>query len=113
MASTPKIFTLSLFIVALFLSLPSLSGVSIAAQQSMGSSKTIKGKIARIEGDNYFVKKREDGQEVRLHVDKTTQMNAVGIIPGANILAKVDDENHVISILTDQSAETIQQEQGK
>ena len=30
------------------------------------------GKLLHIEGDNYFVKNREDGKEVRLHVDKTT-----------------------------------------
>ena len=29
------------------------------------------GKLLRNEGDNYFVKNREDGKEVRLHVDKT------------------------------------------
>jgi hypothetical protein len=40
------------------------------------SSKTFKGKAQRIEGDNYFVESREDGKEVRLHIDNTTQMNA-------------------------------------
>ena len=29
------------------------------------------GKLLRTESDNYFVKNREDGKEVRLHVDKT------------------------------------------
>lgn len=37
-----------------------------------GSNKTLKGKLVRIEGDNYIVKNREDGKELRLHVDKTT-----------------------------------------
>ena len=29
------------------------------------------GKLLRNESDNYFVKNREDGKEVRVHVDKT------------------------------------------
>ena len=35
--------------------------------------KTITGEVLRVEGDNYFVKGQE-GKEVRLHTDKTTQM---------------------------------------
>ncbi len=30
------------------------------------------GKLLRNEGDNYFVKNREDGKEVRVHAEKTT-----------------------------------------
>jgi hypothetical protein len=44
--------------------------------------KSIKGKLLRIEGDNYIVKNREDGKEVSLHVDKTTIKNAVGFKDG-------------------------------
>ena len=44
-------------------------------------------KLLRIEGDNYFVKNREDGKEVRLHVDKTMMINAVGIRAEDNVLA--------------------------
>jgi uncharacterized protein len=68
----------------------------------MESGKVIKGKVQRIEGDNYFVKNREDGKEVRLHVDKTTQTDALGIMTGDNVRANVNDQNQVMSILTDQ-----------
>jgi translation initiation factor IF-1 len=90
----------------------SFSGIASSSSDKMGnveSGKIIKGQVSRIEGANYFVKNREDGKEVRLHIDKNTQMNAVGIIPGANVMAKIDDQNHVLSILTDQSASTILQ----
>lgn len=73
----------------------------------MEPSKAIKGKLLRIEGENYYVKNRADGKELRLHVDKTTVKNAVGFSEGDNIVAEVTDGYHVIIILTDQSASTI------
>jgi hypothetical protein len=58
---------------------------------------TIKGEVLRVEGDdNYFVK-GQDGKEVRLHTDKTTQMLGE-IKKGDRIEAKVNDQNHVLSI---------------
>jgi len=69
MVSVLKLFTLALWVaVALWFN---LSDVSIAIQQGaiMDSSKVIKGKVSKIDGDNYFVKQKE---EVRLHVDKST-----------------------------------------
>jgi hypothetical protein len=70
-------------------------------------SKAIKGKLLRIECENYVVKNRADGKEVRLHVDNTTIKNAVGFKDGDNITAEITDQNNVIIILTDQSASTI------
>ena len=61
-------------------------------------AKTIKGELFRIEDGNYFVKV-QDGKEVRLHTDKTTQM-ARNIKPGDRIEAKVNDQNHALSILS-------------
>ena len=59
--------------------------------------KTIKGEVLRVEGyDNYFVK-GQDGKEVRLHTDKTTQMPGE-IKKGDRIEANVNDQNHVLSI---------------
>jgi hypothetical protein len=83
---------------------------NIASSADMESSKTIKGKLMHIEGENYVVKNREDGKEVRLHVDKTTIKNAVGFTDGDNIIADVTPDNHVIVILTDQSQSTIQRD---
>jgi translation initiation factor IF-1 len=59
--------------------------------------KAITGEVLRVEGnDNYFVK-GQDGKEVRLHTDKTTQMLGE-IKKGDRIEAKVNDQNHLLSI---------------
>ena len=58
--------------------------------------KMIKGEVLRVEGDNYFVK-GQDGKEVRLHTDQTTQK--IGSFKqGDRIEAKVNEENHALSI---------------
>ena len=70
--------------------------------QSTGG-KTITGEVVRIEGDNYFVK-GQDGKEVQLHTDETTQKaKNINIGPGDWIEAKVTDQNHALSILSDQA----------
>ena len=68
--------------------------------QSIGD-KTIKGEVLDIKGDNIVVK-REDGNEVRLHTDETTQ-KARNIVPGQDIEAKVNEQNHALSILSAQA----------
>ena len=60
------------------------------------SAKTIKGELFRVEDGNYFVKVK-DGKEVRFHTDKTTQMRGE-IKKGDRIEAKVNDQNHALSI---------------
>ena len=62
-------------------------------------SKTIQGEVLRIDGDNYFVKGQE-GDEVRLHTDRTTQMGR-NIEPGERIEATVNDQNQALSILSE------------
>jgi uncharacterized membrane protein YcgQ (UPF0703/DUF1980 family) len=59
-------------------------------------AKTIKGELFRVEDGNYFVKVK-DGKEVRVHTDKTTQMTGE-IKKGDRIEAKVNDQNHALSI---------------
>jgi uncharacterized membrane protein YcgQ (UPF0703/DUF1980 family) len=59
-------------------------------------AKTITGELFRVEDGNYFVKVK-DGNEVRLHTDKTTQMTGE-IKKGDRIEAKVNDQNHALSI---------------
>jgi hypothetical protein len=61
-----------------------------------GGTKTIKGELFPVEDGNYFVKVK-DGKEVRLHTDKTTQMMGE-IKKGDRIEAKVNDQNHALSI---------------
>jgi hypothetical protein len=68
--------------------------------QAIGD-KTIKGEVLGVEGDNIVVKE-EDGKEVRLHIDQTTQ-KAKNIVPGQDIEAKVNDQNHALSILSTQA----------
>lgn len=68
--------------------------------QSKGE-KTIKGEVLRVEGDDCVIK-GQDGKEVRLHIDLTT-MKARNIEPGERIEAKVNDQNHVLSILSAQA----------
>jgi len=58
--------------------------------------KMIKGEVLRVEGDNYFVK-GQDGKEVRMHIDKTTE--TIGSFKqGDRIEAKMNDEHHALSI---------------
>jgi hypothetical protein len=61
-------------------------------------SKTITGEVLHVEGNDCFIK-GQDGKEVRLHIDTTT-LKARNIEPGERIEAKVDDQNHVLAILS-------------
>ena len=63
--------------------------------QSKGG-KRITGEVLRVEYGDYFVK-GQDGEEVRLHTDKTTQMMGQ-IRKGDRIEAKINNENHALSI---------------
>ena len=60
------------------------------------SVEAIKGEVLRIEGDNYFVK-GEDGKEVSLHTDSTTQKTG-DVKQGDRIEAQINDEHHVLSM---------------
>ena len=68
--------------------------------QSNGG-KTIKGEVLRVEGNDCFIK-GPDGKEMLLHIDLTT-LKARNIEPGERIEAKVDDQSHALSILSDQA----------
>jgi hypothetical protein len=59
-------------------------------------AKTITGELVRVKDGNYFVKVK-GGNEVRRHTDKTTQM-AGEVKKGDRIEAKVNDQNHALSI---------------
>jgi len=58
--------------------------------------QTIRGEVLRVEHENYFVK-QYDGKEVRLQIDEMTQMTG-NIGQGERIEAKVNDQNHALSI---------------
>jgi hypothetical protein len=63
------------------------------------AGKIIQGEVLRVEGNDCIIK-GQDGKEVRLHVDITT-LKARNIEPGERIEAKVNDQNHVVAILSD------------
>jgi len=70
-----------------------------ADQKDMTSQKRvhiIQGNVVRMEYGNYFVKQK-DGTEVILHTDNRTQMMGQ-IKKGDRIEAKVNDQNHALSI---------------
>ena len=89
---------------------------AVEDDQSMGK-RTIKGEVLRIEGEkdvvakeqdrtepSYIIIKAQDGEEVRLHVDiNTQQAKNIVIGRGDQIEANVDDQNHALSIFSDQS----------
>ena len=59
-------------------------------------TESIKGEVLRVEGTNYAVK-REDGKEVSVYADSTTQI--IGDInEGYKIEMEVDPQDHVVSI---------------
>jgi hypothetical protein len=70
--------------------------------QSEGS-KTIKGEVLTVEGDNLLVK-AQDGKEAWLHTDHTTQ-KARNIEPGERIEAKVTDQDHALAVLSAQAVQ--------
>ncbi len=58
--------------------------------------RSVKGEVLRVEGENCFVK-GQDGKEVRLHTDQTTEKMG-NIQQGDRIEAKVNEQNHALSI---------------
>jgi hypothetical protein len=63
---------------------------------SLNGFHTIKGEVLGVEPSSYFVK-QYDGDELRVHIDDTTQMTGrIGQV--AHIEAKVSGENHALSI---------------
>ena len=65
-------------------------------QDKLKGGHMITGEVLRVEGENYFVK-GQDGKEVRLHTDATTQKTG-DIRQGDRIEADVNDQNHALSI---------------
>ena len=65
-------------------------------QDKLKGGHMITGEVLRVEGENYFVK-GQDGKEVRLHTDDTTEKMG-NIRQGDRIEADVNDQNHALSI---------------
>ena len=75
-----------------------LSSCYTSPAQTTAPAETgsIKGEVLRVAGQNYVVK-REDGKEVRFHVDSTTQKTG-DIDEGYKIEAEVNAQNHATSM---------------
>ncbi len=58
--------------------------------------KTLKGDVLRVEDDTYFVE-GQDGKEVRVHTDHTTQKTG-NIEQGDRIEAKMNEQHHALTI---------------
>jgi hypothetical protein len=77
-------------------SAPALGQADETGVSRLERAKTITGELVRVEYGEYFVK-GQDGKEVRLTTDKTTQMMGQ-FKKGERIEAKVTDQNHALSI---------------
>ena len=79
-----------------------LSQATYAAQADeegasrLAQAKVIKGDLVRIDYSDYFIKEK-DGQEVRLHVSKKTQMMGQ-LKKGDRVEAKIDDQSNALTI---------------
>lgn len=60
------------------------------------SSQTVKGDLLKIDGE-YYVVKDTAGKEIRLHVDKTSQLDGT-FKAGDRIKAQATDKGHASSI---------------
>ena len=65
-------------------------------ESEVQNAKAIKGEVLRIEGDQYYVA-GEDGKEVGLHIDGTTQKTG-DIQAGDRMEAQANEQNHALSI---------------
>jgi hypothetical protein len=67
-----------------------------AGANRLAQAKVIKGDLVRVDYGDYIVKDK-DGQEVRVHVTKKTQIMGQ-LSKGDRIEVKVDDQNSALSI---------------
>ena len=77
---------------------------TVSDKDDFEAGKEVKGEVMRVEGDNYFVK-GQDGKEVRLHTDQTTEKTG-SFKRGDRIEAKMNDEHHALSIRSGQGTDT-------
>lgn len=71
-------------------------GCLLGLSLSLNGLHTIKGEVLGVEPSSYFVK-QYDGYQVRVHIDDSTRMTR-HIDQGEHIEAKVDGEDHALSI---------------
>lgn len=65
--------------------------------ETLKGGQTIKGEVVRIDGEKYVIK-TEDGKELSLKANSATQMSETNLRPGHLVEARVDGQNHILSI---------------
>ena len=84
------------FMFAMVLSVGMTSLSFAAGDMAEPSTQTVKGDLLKIDGEFYVVKDTA-GKEVRLHVDKTSQLDGT-FKAGDKIEAQATDKGHAASI---------------
>ena len=84
------------FILAVIIGVGMASYSYAAEDMAAPSTQTVKGDLLQIVGDFYVVKDTA-GKEVRLHVDKTSQLDGT-FKAGDKIEAQATDKGHASSI---------------
>jgi hypothetical protein len=65
--------------------------------ETLKGGQTIKGEVVRIDGEKYVIK-TEGGKEFSLEASSATQMSETNLKPGHLVEARVDGQNHILSI---------------
>jgi hypothetical protein len=84
------------FMFAMILGVGMASLSFAAGDMAAPSTQTVNGDLLKIDGEFYVVKDMA-GKEVRLHVDKTSQLDGT-FKAGGKIEAQATDKNHAGSI---------------
>src|SRR5512143_2006495 len=97
MVSIPKVVSLLSCGVLLCLGLSQAAHAADEAGASrLEQAKVIKGVLVNVDYGDYIIKE-QDGKEVRVHIDKKTQIMGQ-VKKGDRVEAKVDDKNSALSI---------------
>jgi translation elongation factor P/translation initiation factor 5A len=87
---------IGLFMFTMILSAGMVSLSYAAGDIGAPGTQTVKGDVLKIDGEFYVVKDMT-GNEVRLHVDKTTKLEG-SVKAGDKVEAKVTEKGHALSI---------------
>jgi hypothetical protein len=84
------------FVIAMILSVGLATSSYAATDMTTPGLQTVAGDVLKIEGD-YYVVKDMAGKEIRMHVDKTTELEG-SFKAGDQIEARATEKDHALSI---------------
>jgi len=84
------------FVIAMILSVGLATSSYAATDMTTPGLQTVTGDVLKIEGD-YYVVKDTAGKEIRMHVDKTTELEG-SFKAGDKIEAQVTEKGHALTI---------------